>query len=297
MTDIILLSAVSRPSNLPVMYESVKEAFGSTKEEREAKGFNVSWAIVRDQYNCKSTGDVGSFYEQLFKDGFQFWGFSGGLPNQKNFGGDMYNVALEWLFEHIDGNPWVYIFDDDNVICPMLGYYIQECEKIMPDKAGMWLNYSWPLGDRFIVHEGVAFEVIKHTDTWWTFLNNPDPSSVFLRLSVYRDNFPLNGGGDYDFSQFRGICEELYKKGELRLHNDVDYVWRERTGAFHNGIVDYEELKKDLNDPESLGITCTVEDWVRVPECRLNHRYVLPAKANREILEIIRKYGYAISRE
>ena len=57
MTSIVLLTAVTRPENLPIMYDSIKRTFGRTQEEMTVNGYDILWVIVKDRYNCK--GDVG----------------------------------------------------------------------------------------------------------------------------------------------------------------------------------------------------------------------------------------------
>ena len=298
MTNIVLMTAVTRPENLPVMLESIKRAFGYTKEEQNENGYQLVWAMVRDEYNCKGEkGEVGEFYRTLFEEeSVNFLGFKGGYPNQKNYGGDIFENVLDWLVKNRDDDPWIYILDDDNIVHPLLGKYLKKCDEKHPGIDGIWLNYQSYSGLKMTTDEYNAFLYTKAPDGEIVLITNPDPSACPMKLSVYKKNLPMGRGGNYDFRWFRSVAENLRNEGKLLLQCDVDGEWNYRSGAFHNGIAELQDLKNDLDDPEANTITCIVEDTSMENKVRNCQRYVIPKEANREILEIIRKYNYGITR-
>lgn len=298
MIDIILLTAVIRVKNLPIMYDSIKRAFGATYEERLKNGVsNLQWVIVKDRYNCK--GDISEFYKTLFEDKFPFYGFEDGKPNQKNYGGDIYNNALKWLFNNycINGrDPWIYIFDDDNVINPLIPYFVSKMDEKYPNKRGIWLRYEGINGCPYDIHEYNAFtEFFNIANSKKLYYRNPDPSGVVLKASVYKENFPLKGRVDYDYTHMREIVRKLFHNGELAFPDDIEN-WKDRVGAYHNGIRFDEDLKWDIEHCEDLGLTCVVQDNRLSPTNYGRHRFIIPKEANKEILEIIKKYNYAITK-
>lgn len=294
MIDIVLLTACSRPDSLPIMLESIKRAFGVNEEERLNNGFDLTWVISRDKYNCR--GSVDEFYKTLFEDGIKFFGFESGKEGQKNFGGDIYNDALSWLFEHfgaVGKDPWVYIFDDDNIINPLLPYFITKIEEKTPNKRGAWLWYEQANGYINDANQYFGFWETPTQGEKMYFFRNPDPSGVVLRLSVYKENFPMAGGGDYDFEYMRKITKNLFYNGELAFQNELEKE-RSRVAAFHNGIRFDEDVEWDMNEANNVLITCRVEDARWTDDNYGAHLFVIPKEANREILEVIKKYNYAI---
>jgi hypothetical protein len=296
MNYIILLTALLRSDNLPIMLDSIKHTFGSTTEEMRKNGYEVLWVIVRDKYNCKPDG-VAKFYEILFNEGFPFLGFESGIEGQKNYGGDMYNVALKYLFQTYleqDIDPWVYIFDDDNILHPLMPYFLKQCKERYPEARGIWMGSSCSNGDIIMPHKYNAFLAVPLENGECFNICKPDPSSVLLKLTVYNENMPMCGGIDYDFRYISILCLKLYKENKLVLYNNIDVYWRNRFSCFHNGINKNENLLCDIEN-ENLLIYCVTED---ISETKINkgcHRYILPKEANKEILEIIKKYNYGIS--
>ena len=294
MTKIILLTALTRVKNLPTMLDSIKRSFGATEKERLENGFDLLWVIVKDKYNCD--GDISVFYEQLFNEGIGFYGFECGKEGQKNYGGNMYNEPLEWLFKHycVNGtDPWIYIFDDDNIIHPLLPYFLKNAEEKFPSKKAIWLHYEGQDGQKRITYKFTAFLYVPYCDGSNFLINNPDPSCIIVKSSVYKEIFPLDGRVDYDYTSIRDMMQKLFSEDEIIFQDDIEY-WKNRMGAFHNGISEKSFIEGTLL-PEDFNISCVLQDGRWDQNNLGSKRFVLPKEANKEIIEILEKYNYAMA--
>lgn len=118
INDLILITACLKVDNLFKIAKSIKENLSKTK-------LNVLWAIVIDAYNNdnKSVQKLLPELEELLVSyGINYKFFLSGKPNQKNYGGDMFNEPLRELKRTMfaNKNAFVYILDDDNIIHPFL---------------------------------------------------------------------------------------------------------------------------------------------------------------------------------
>lgn len=118
INDIILLTACLKIENLFDIAKSIKENMAKTT-------LNVIWAISIDAYNSdndkvqKLIPELDALLEEY---GINHVFFLSGKPNQKNYGGDMFNKPLIELKKTMfkNKNAFVYILDDDNIIHPFL---------------------------------------------------------------------------------------------------------------------------------------------------------------------------------
>ena len=295
MVNIILLTAVTRPKNLPIMAESVRRVFGAAKSERTENGFNVTWIVVRDRYNCK--GSLEEVKSKLDGCGVDFSVTESGKEGKKNYGGDLFNEPLSELFLSKLSNgedPWIYIFDDDNILHPLMPYMLKEAERLYPERKALWMNYLGSNSTTHVIFKELAFALTDGTDGKYYF-SNPDPSSIFVRLSVYKEFYPMNGDGDYDYTYIRPVMMNLYSKGLLSLQHDIE--WGCRISANHNGISDGRLINEALNSSKDLIVTVKLQDgrWTGTNFGSVG--LYLPPEANKEIIEIVKKYCYSIEKE
>lgn len=295
MTNIILLTAVTRPKNLPIMAESVRRTFGETESDRAKNGFSITWIVVRDKYNCKGSFD--DVKSELDWCGIEFSIAESGIEGKKNYGGDLFNEPLFDLFQIKLSNgidPWIYIFDDDNILHPLMPYMLKEAERLYPERKALWMNYLASNSTMHVIFRQLAFALTNGEDGAY-FLNNPDPSSILVRLSVYKEFYPMNGDGDYDYNYIRPIMLNLYSRGLLTIQHDIEYGYR--LSANHNGISNRNLVNEAIKNSKDLIISVRLQDgrWTGS-----NFGYVglyLPPEANKEILEIIEKYCYSIEKQ
>lgn len=295
MTNVILLTAVTRLKNLPIMAESVRRVFGATKSEQAKNGFGIAWIVVRDRYNCK--GSIEEVKSKLDGCGVDFSVAESGKEGKKNYGGDLFNEPLSELFLSKLNNgedPWIYIFDDDNILHPLMPYMLKEAERLYPERKALWMNYLGSNSTTYVIFKELAFALTNGTNGKY-YSNNPDPSSILVRLSVYKEFYPMNGDGDYDYTYIRPVMMNLYSKGLLSLQHDIE--WGSRISANHNGISDRRLINEAIRNAKDLIVTVKLQDgrWSGTNFGSVG--LYLPPEANKEIMEIVKKYCYSIEKE
>lgn len=289
--DILLITAISRCEFIDVLIKHTFKIVGMFEER-----FNFQWLICVDYGKLK--GDdrdkIVKMYYDIANTNIDLLGVdSGNGDNLPCYGGDIYNEGLTHLFRKMsDGyNPWCYILDDDNVINPNMFEYIADAE----DKGcfdGMWLNYQMDNGK--VLNQMIGYDALvmlnganRHSNLLNPYLNNPDPSSILLKLDVYRKNFPMLGGVDYDFTYIRPIIENL--ADECRLYcqcNNMVNFWECNIGAYHNGIARKERYEYDSERMDNVDIVVTVTH--RGVDDKQT-RYVIDPDAVPELMEFIGK--------
>ena len=295
MSDIILLSAITRPKNLPVMAESVRRVFGETESDRTENGFNITWIVVRDRYNCK--GSLDEVKSGLDGCGIEFSITESGIEGKKNYGGDLFYEPLSELFRtKLDNgeDPWIYIFDDDNIIHPLMPYILKKAEHMYPGRKALWMNYFASNSTIYVIFKELAFALTNGVDGQYYF-NNPDPSSILVRLSVYKDFYPMNGDGDYDYTYIRPVMLNLYSRGLLTLQHDIESGYR--LSANHNGISDRRLINEAIKNSKDLIVSVRLQDGRWTGSNFGTVGAYLPPEANEEIMEIVKKYCYSVEKE
>lgn len=128
INDLILITACIRFKNLYDIAKSIYENMHSTS-------LNILWVIALDMNNIKNPElDIflPKFIEKVEEYGINYKLCMSGKPNQKNYGGDMFNDPLKKLRENEfrNKNAFVYILDDDNIVHPFLFRRVDEISKI-----------------------------------------------------------------------------------------------------------------------------------------------------------------------
>lgn len=283
MTDVLILTGFYKTENLPKLYESIKREFVREK-------FNVMWFLCMDKFHTKT--HPGEFFCHLLDEGFVMpYLFTVG-EDKPNYGGALFNYPLKWAMENgfEQTDPWVYILDHDNIVNPLIPFFISECEEKYPDKTAMWLNFMTLTGNVYLPDKYTGFSaVFSPTYGGNIALNTTDPSSLVLKFSVYLSMFPISDALEYDVVTFRPVMEKLWTEGKLIMQNDMEY-WRDRAGAYHNAIIEDEVLDKHFQNAETEQFFLVMQDGRFRTDNEGRVRIVLPKEANEEILKVVKKY-------
>ena len=278
MTELILLTAISRPKNIDRLIKNVQEL-----TDKYIDTVRFTWAVCVDIYHT-SEEDRSIALKKLRESGLFFVLYDAGKPNQKNYGGDMFNEALHDVYKRFyqeDGiDPWIYIFDDDNIIIEhsidLLIHVDTECNGY-DLIAGNWFMMSSGNMSVFYTNNFLVGGVDGYA------INNPDPSDDFFRYSVFKEFGDFNGGLDYDFTSVR----IMYYQNTHRVFLIGDCDTLEITNL-HNGM----KNSKDAEWLDSIGDN--LEFFIKAQDRRLlskqyNGFYVKDKDRVRRIIEILKE--------
>ena len=285
MIEVLLLTGFYKTENLPKLYDSIKSEFDMAR-------FHITWFLCKDSFHTSI--DPAGFIKKVSDENIvSVYLFEVGA-DKKNYGGALFNKPLKWAmengFKEID--PWVYILDHDNVIHPLLPFFIGECEEKHKDKVAMWLNFMITTGNVYLPDRYTGFSNVFVPEIGLIVNKNvTDPSSLVLKFSVYLDIYPLSEEYNYDSLSFRGMLFKLWNEGKLIMQNDMEY-WRDRAGTYHNAIIEKDVFDKYHDNEENLGICVMVQDNRPSTENDGRIRFILPKEANHEIMNIVQKYVY-----
>ncbi len=172
-----------------------------------------------------------------------------GLPNQKNYGGDLFNIPLqEVIAERNLDDAWVYVMDDDNVLHPNLFYTFNKIinnHNIEEIYGGIILTKKSMTGH---VHE-MHYHSICHPSTdnnIISIFNIPDPSQCILRYSFIKNNGFIPGEVNYDYKWFMPNIRNY--KDQFIYYNDYNGWFSDMINAYHNNLRHLEDIEKYIND-------------------------------------------------
>lgn len=240
MIDLILLTAVMNYENILTLQPIIEE------KQKKFPQINLLWVICRDAFNGR--GDIGRVTESLFKSKIQWVMYDSGKEGQKNYGGDMYNAPLFDILErrYKGSDPWVYILDDDNILCDRMFYALENVYN-NSKKRIIWMHYLMSCGSMCKVIPSESFDMNLYNGTLF-YKYNPDPSALLFRGSIYKECGGFLGREDYDFTSCRNMC--MYHYDEILYDNFYDT----RYTTFHNGMrskTQIDEVEKCINTKDT----------------------------------------------
>lgn len=299
MIELILLTGAYRLNNLHQSFDSIYDNFANRKD------VHVTWLICVDQFN--KNGDINPIIEKCENAckefGMGYWIFPSGKKRQPNYGGDLYNNALKWVKENYfkDSDPWIYIFDDDNIIHPAFACSLEKVtsKSEANGKDIIWFTKSQMEG--FITpsskRKSYAFKKYKNGKIEATDL--PDPSQLLMKYSTIEEFGFFVGGLEYDRKlwEFIEINESrvLYPSDWLPVNSWRDFCGQVQT--YHNGQITDKEVESinSLPSDKSYMLICQGND---VTDGRA-FRVVLPnevgEKAMSDAISYYTKKGYIMS--
>lgn len=216
--------------------------------------FDIYWVICLDQYNGHGSYDNTLVY--LYETNIKYMVYDSGKPNQKNYGGDLFNGPLEhFVNEHNLNNPWIYIFDDDNIIHPRLFKVLKKCydNDFYRGKEIISTINKWNCGHNREIDVHTILRPMNNSsyiDEWGLH----DPSQVIFRYTIFQKYNGIGGGELYDFYwlNFPVLFEEL-KNNNIIFYTDYDGGFGKHiVSSYHNGLVLNEQINnfenEDIND-------------------------------------------------
>jgi hypothetical protein len=218
--------------------------------------FQINWIICLDQYNGSGSTEAGLLTLQEFCNmgGIRTWLYKSGKPNQKNYGGDLFNDAIfDYLSKKpVDWDPWIYILDDDNLVHPFIFDVLRKCQG--NSKRIIWLSKHRETGITDQAPPGMAMN--SHWDSGAEFTPaqlSPDPSQLLIRASLIQEVSGYGAGFTYDFEWCLPFCrshrDEIIFFPEFNP-NSIDIIH-----SYHNALRTKDEYDKDmemLSDPDSI---------------------------------------------
>ena len=237
---LILITGLYRFNNLIYIAKSINECYDKYKDK-----FNIIWLICKDIYN--GHGDYTDGLNYLLTTNIDYVIKHTGKPNQKNYGGDLFNEPLQELIkERYLDDAWCYIMDDDNILHPNLFYTFNKIINNIDtsDKYGIILTKR---SGSSHVHE------MHHQSICNTCANNmiyifniPDPSQCILKYSFIRDNGFIPGEVNYDYKWFIPTIRD--NKDNFIYFNDYNGWFSDMINAYHNNLRYTEDIDKFIND-------------------------------------------------
>jgi len=296
MTELVLLTGAYRLNNLHQSIDSICENFADKED------IHVTWVICLDQYN--KIGNIEPIIEKCKEAcasfGMGYWICPSGKDGQPNYGGDLYNEPLKWVKEQQFANedPWIYIFDDDNIIHPAFANSLTS----VIDKSNetgrniIWFSKSQLEGFITPAHNRKSYAFKTNRDGVREATELPDPSQLLMKYSTIEEIGFFVGGLEYDRKLW-----EFIEANEDRVLYPSDWLpvnsWRDFCGqvqTYHNGQVSDKEIEciKSLPSDKSYMLICQGNDTTNGRAFRI----VLPNEVGKTALsdavEYYAKKGY-----
>ncbi len=278
---LILLTACYRFDNLLYIAKSININYDLYNND-----FNIIWLICKDNNN--GYGDIDKAIDYLKTTNIHYYIKDSGKPNQKNYGGDMFNLPLISLVNELSlDNPWIYILDDDNIVHPNIYKIFKLCldNNFYDDKQAIATINKWNLGHNREMYE--ANYLINDRNSFIQEWHILDPSAVILRYSIVQKYGMYSNDFLYDFYWLNLIV--LSNEGNNIIWPNMyeNSFGRHIVGSYHNGLVNnYEQIKElvDKLDTTAMDILLSNLDI----ECPQNIP-ILSLEAKEKIINIIKE--------
>ena len=233
--ELILLSAIKRTENLDIVFDSIINTF--------PENLNITWALIFDKYN--GNGDCNHIIErckeyQKTNQRFSWLYYPNNERSDEKWGGVMFNDPLKWIKENWmkDKDPWVYILDDDNTLCPLMMEAIVKDMREAKEKGKALIHYDMlyegginaPLSELYF---GV---VVINTDITPNY-QATDPSQIVIKYSLLKDMGFYRNVRTYDFEMYWDFVGK-YKNRILFSKGTSDDIGLHGYETTHNAIVD-----------------------------------------------------------
>lgn len=280
--NLIIMTASSRFDDLVKVAKSININYDKYNEK-----FNIYWLICKDQYN--GHGSLDKFFEYISTTKIYWQLYDSGKPNQKNYGGDIFNESLQnfVLYYNID-NPWVYILDDDDVLHPNIYKIFDMCieNNFYGNKEIITTVNKWHCGHNREISSEIFLLPNHHNSIileWFLF----DPSAVILKYNIIKKYGFISGEFLYDFN-WLNLTVLKNEVNNIIWYTDYEHSYgRHVVGSYHNGLVKDEDLKKFENiSIEDLNLDVLIYNLdVELPQSIP----VLKNETKEKILELIKQ--------
>lgn len=266
INDLILLTACKHVENLFDIEKSIKE-------NKERLKLDLFWIISIDKYNSDIetiTKFLPDFENLLKQDNINYALFFSGKPNQRNYGGDMYNGPLKFVKDKIysNKNAFVYILDDDNIIHPFLFDRINEIAEFNGDNDKIYvLTCVGEYGEICESNSEIFMKQMQYDGYYRIpFQYALDPSQALQTLNIvlnweYQDRdgnichggFPPSATYDIDLYPYLYFSHKEY----FVCHDKIDdFNWvNSKKNTFHNGLRKQKEIEEYLDSLESTDLS------------------------------------------
>lgn len=195
--SLIILTPSCNTENLPELSRNIAESF-------RGKNINVLWVIAYDRFNSPKDCDLNAIISRICQNNVTFFFKEEGAEGRKNYGGDLLNVPLietkDTVMQNID--PWVYVLDDDNFICPLMADQLSDmifaAEK--RGKRAIWMSMNREDGFIDTIRSYSIYGKGAFNNNPWSYADEfmPDPSELVIRYSKLEEMGFYNGGYEYD---------------------------------------------------------------------------------------------------
>lgn len=293
MDHLILLTAAFRGSNLPIIAKSIGEAVTTNKYVVD-NNLEVHWLVCADLTHWRGEnwftlwGKLKDSYNN-FHIHFRPVQSSG----DKAYGGDIYNEPLtEYVHDHaLNGNPWIYILDDDNILHPNVLKYVVKVNQSFIDKEIIWLTNMQRTGRiDGVINEDYA---MQYTKSGSFFMNFPDPSTTIYRFQLLNKYglYATGGGSDYDRSTFVPMIGGNLDKCVFAtdLDTNLPHPSVQKVHAYHDGLRTEDEFEEDFQSFER-GYVEVCNFRIQTLEGRFPTQYHVPPELGEMILHMIKVY-------
>ena len=248
--------------------------------------FDIKWIICLDQYN--GHGKYDNCIEYLKTTNIDYKIYKSGKPNQKNYGGSLFNEPLQqYVKENNLNNPWVYILDDDNIVHPNLYRIFNICleNDFYGRKEIITTINKWDTGHNREINREIY--LIKNSNDliqeWFLF----DPSQVILRYSIIEKYDFILDDLLYDFYWLNMPTIENEQDNTIWFNEYEHSYGRHIIGTYHDGLVKYSNIEELVNSNiDNLNIDILLANLDI--ECPKNIP-ILKSETKKKIIELIKQ--------
>ena len=273
--NLILISGSSRFDNLLYMAKTININY-----DKYSEYFNIYWLICKDIYNGK--GNCDNAIEYLNTTHIKYFIYDTGKPNQKNYGGDLFNEPLKkFITDEIKDKSWIYILDDDNILHPNLYNTFKKCIELenFKDKKGIILTKRSKTSHvHEMMEENICMPINFFVYIWFI----PDPSQIILKYTFLEENGMYAPKTTYDYDFILPLISQ--NKQYMLYYNDYNGCFSDKICAYHNNLRTLDELNK-FNNQEELYIDIALQSDKEIP---INFP-ILSEKSKQKILKIIKE--------
>ena len=241
--ELVLLTGIIRTENLDIILNSIIDTFPNN--------LNITWVLIYDR--CNASGDCNHIIErckeyQKTNQRFSWVYYPIEKRDPKKYGGALFNDPLKWIKENWmkDKDPWVYILDDDNTLCPLMMEAIENDIKKANDGDKTIIKYD-------MLYYGCGVNVPINEKYWGlvTFYNKitpyyakTDPSQMVMKYSTVEEIGFYPEGWDYDYKLYFTLFNNGYRKKILFSTGSQKDIGLRGYETTHNAIVDKETKEK-----------------------------------------------------
>ena len=241
---LILLTGAYRFDNLIHVCKSIENLYNIYIDK-----FDIRWLICKDQYN--GFGDFQGFIDYVNNTNINYCVIDTGKPNQKNYGGDLFNEPLkQYVSEENLNDPWVYVLDDDNIVHPRLFEIFETCinNNFYGNKQVITTINKWNCGHNREIDSSIFIlpDRSNFIREWFLF----DPSALIVKYSILEkyEFFPARFLYDFEWMNLKLLYGEYTN---TIWYTDYDggnnALGRHLIGSYHNALAHCENIDEYKN--------------------------------------------------